>query len=356
MRIIRGLLLTLFWASLFSCSDKTEDFFFRHEICSIDDVAVEYLEVEHLGVSTYPLDMSTIVDGILISYLPLQERLFALSSLENGEMFGAYVKKGRGRDEAIMTLPICETYTRDSSINALLLSVPDGKLMEWNISKSIDCGRDIFEDAVSVTSGRNKSLPFSSLYKLSDSLIVGYNSGQYGDEVYLEPRYEIYNTKSGELVCGIDLYDQHDVKSYDNQYSARVFLSVQDSKKPDCSKLASGMFYMPVLNIIDVSSNEIIGIKVKGQKPFSAEKRICHYMDVTSDNEYIYALYCGRKLKGNGDCPDLLYVFDWDGQILHKFKLNVGATSIDLDSGRLYLLNYLSGDINYINLSAICKY
>lgn len=350
METINNISLLLVALVSFSCSTYDEYEFFNFDVVEVDDIPAEKLDVRYVGKSTYPLDMCSIENGYLISYHPQNEHIFVATELNTGQLAGSFCRRGRSHEEMIMSIPISDSFIRDSEFHAWLFSIPDKKLVNWNISKSIKMGIQQYEEIVNLGGRKNESLPFLSVHPLDSAHIVGYNSGQYSERVYRTPAYEIYEVESGVIKDTIKLFNKIELRTGDDVYRSRVFLSVQDCMKPDNSRLACGMFYMPVFNIIDPHTKQVHGIRIKGTKSFSAKNRIVHYMDMAANDDFICALYCGEKLKGKGDYPDYLYLIDWEGKPLHKYILPVGTTSIEIDGNNLYLLNFHTGDISCVEL------
>ncbi len=75
------------------------------------------------------------------------------------------------------------------------------------------------------------------------------------------------------------------------------------------------------------------------------EKKVCHFMDVQCDDEYIYAIYYGREPRSNEDLPDQLYVFDWDGDLVDHCQLPVKCTALQVGEDDLFLLDELHNGI-----------
>lgn len=63
------------------------------------------------------------------------------------------------------------------------------------------------------------------------------------------------------------------------------------------------------------------------------------YLDVTSNEEKIYALFSGSTEK-EGNYAQQIYVFDWGGNFLEAFNLDtpVGAITLDLNGDKIYAI------------------
>lgn len=82
-----------------------------------------------------------------------------------------------------------------------------------------------------------------------------------------------------------------------------------------------------------------------------------YYTSIQSDNQYIYATYLGERSwagKQGTALPkfDEIHVFDWNGNLLYKFKTDRSFFIIWLDSvrHRLYSRYWNTDEIYYIEL------
>jgi hypothetical protein len=51
------------------------------------------------------------------------------------------------------------------------------------------------------------------------------------------------------------------------------------------------------------------------------------YIDLATDSENVYALYADKKIfnkngKGNSRCSNIILIFDWEGNMVKKIKLD----------------------------------
>ncbi|MCM1177418.1 MAG: TolB-like 6-bladed beta-propeller domain-containing protein [Clostridium sp.] len=325
----------------FSCASVKESEFFAFDVKELSDVSAESLLL--VGKESSADMFCAAIHGLTVySYELSKDWLFTLTDLDTDELVGNFVQKGRSGDEFIDVLPIKEFYTENGDTKTLLFSYHDSRLVTWNISESIKTGKTVYEGK-SCLGEDGQFLPLGEYHRLNDAELIAFNANQQfnTDEMLSPPVYEMYSLPDGLLKRTYTVFRNPGIETKDALFSAKSFLSVSDCVKPDGKKIAFAMSYFPQINIMDIASGKTDGFRIKGARRFSPENKIWCFSSVASDDEFIYALYYGKD--GNGadynSCPDILYIFDWDGEIAHKFRLNKHVTDlcIDINDGKLYL-------------------
>jgi hypothetical protein len=100
-------------------------------------------------------------------------------------------------------------------------------------------------------------------------------------------------------------------------------------------------------------SNEIRPLyKTNGSRNIILEENVEGYVDVQSDNEYIYALYSGiMKKKENSVSGDKIRVFTWEGEPV--IQIDLGVRLIDfvfLDNNKIVGLDIESGTFVLVDI------
>lgn len=343
----------LLYTSILSCSKINSSDFFNFTIIGIPDKEIDnQLHPVFVGTVDDNLDMCILYDEIIISANLNNNYLFSISSLGNNSAVEYYCPKGRGTNELITSMPISEILSDGDNLSAYLFSPVGRKLAKWEISSSIEERRTIYSDVITLGNSRDYILPLKSIFQLHDNNVIAYNTGQIGER-YMTPSYEIYSCATGGLVKSLNLFNKIELNTNDELYTHRIFLSLSDCIHPNKDKLAFGMFFMPILNILDLKDYSVKGVRIQGFPDFTPKEKIPHFIDVDSDENFIYALYSGEQLKTADSYPKNLYIFDWDGNIKYKYELPNRVTSLQVLNGKLYLLDYLSGSIRFIHLSDI---
>lgn len=108
------------------------------------------------------------------------------------------------------------------------------------------------------------------------------------------------------------------------------------------------MQYFDLINFYDASGEITKSIGEKEHQKFyqnnkgsfSGSETYLHYVDVTADKNYCYALYLGEKAKNaNSESNKIdmtIRIFTWGGEYIKSFKLDKICTSIEAFDGDLY--------------------
>ena len=318
--------------------------FFKFPVSDIGtDVPHRNLDVGNDTLAGIMASDCIVRDTVIIA-LSRTEYLFSISGLD-GELSGGYCRRGRAWNEPLSGLPLSETYFMDGDLCADVYSFMDMKLFVWNITRSISEGRDIYEDIIQFKDEDEARLkPWMSLYRLDEDRIIVYNSMQsgYGDGLVGVPDYQIYDLDTGTLQREYDLFNVVEKDPEDPVLSPSVFLTNVDCIKPDRSRIAFGMYFMPVFCILDIESGEAEGYRLKGHGGLDLQEAHRHFVDIQADDEYIYALYSGEVMFNDEgtDVPDMLYVMDWDGNLLCRYDMSRRFSGLSLDGHKLYLTHY----------------
>jgi hypothetical protein len=111
------------------------------------------------------------------------------------------------------------------------------------------------------------------------------------------------------------------------------------------TKLSSTMAILHQINILDIETGIQKGIRMKhtpGFKDITGLRHTVkfHYLAITADSQYIYALYVGEAtdLKTGFPKGRIIHIFDWNGNFVRKLYLDKDASHIGIDAGNHVLL------------------
>lgn len=131
--------------------------------------------------------------------------------------------------------------------------------------------------------------------------------------------------------------------------------------KPDGSKIVQVMRHLPQINILDVSTGNLTGCRMKNSPDFSLlgtnmESMNVYYNCVQADDNYIYTTYWGEKPWDDRLGTELpvfnkIHVFDWNGKLLYKLTTDHSFFRIWLDPvrKRLYTINLNNDNVYYLD-------
>ena len=149
------------------------------------------------------------------------------------------------------------------------------------------------------------------------------------------PRILIRTLGNNQVVREYPLFRQTIEGKGNSDFYPDSFFLFSAALKPDGKKAVLAMAFFPQIHLIDLSSGEMKGVRLKGLPSFSPDRAENYYISVQCDNRYIYALYAGES-----DRPTTVHVFDWDGRLLRRLELSHPASLLSLDpvSGKLYAM------------------
>jgi hypothetical protein len=266
---------------------------------------------------------------------------FTLFDTEAKRIKGRFGTIGQGPGE----LPLgCYGYLYNNSF--YISYDPAGmvaKYMMDSLSLNID------EKPINLTTYEIPDAFFSRVIPVNDTLFLG--AGTYQSKY----QFVLFNSKNDILDYGIEIYNS-DESSYNIYHK---FLSNQGvlQKHPTKNKFVYSINYSSNIDFIEVRNNEIHSInslRLRNPKnsPYSDgeinrilpdEKSPIGYIDIATDENYIYALYTDKKMvkengMGNTFSSNYMLVFDWEGKPVKKllFKDDVHYIAINEKKRKIY--------------------
>ena len=178
------------------------------------------------------------------------------------------------------------------------------------------------------------------------------------------PYYEKRTISTNELMQDYPIYKTKSVQNNDvnERNPVNLFFYTWDVMNPNGSKIVQVMKYLPQINILDVSTGNLTGYRMKNSPDFSLlessmESMDVYYNCVHADENYIYAAYWGREAWDDRlgvELPkfNIIHVFDWNGKLLYKLTTDRSFYRVWLDPvrKRLYTINLNNDEVYYLDL------
>jgi hypothetical protein len=301
--------------------------------------------------------------------------VFSLLNINTGEEYGSFCPTGRGpKDMTFGSNVMCKPMVVDGKIVMMVYDFNTHKIFIWNITRSLGNGYTVYDDVRQMP----KLSRLSWLYALNDEYYLNFVSGMIsgvstmggGDNNQLKatmPKFQIRAAKDFSLIKEYDIYTDS-VKLCD-----RITLRMVNTRAPHIvhkgDKAIFSQLYVPQINILDLKSGKVDAIRIKGEKVETDIEKICEcYGDFDSDDKYIYALYNNnstveyeKMIYGENkdldaasayvrNTPTLLLVFDYDGKLVARYKLDGLYDTISVCNGRLYAHTHYSGRLTEYDL------
>jgi hypothetical protein len=316
---------------------------FNGEIKTINDTVKTIFELEphEIILDGITYGYPTVYDTLMFFYNfynnKLPDRYYSIFNLKTGKHIGDFCPKGQVPGEARTVSTIYQFYKENGELKTLLFAPHDFKIAIWNISASIAGNKTVW-DFVPYDWRKDRD-------EICAGITVRLNSKEFICQITplcLDPgdtyctnstvsHYEKRTLYSDSLIRKYMIFKQ----SLKHIYSNRL-LGSWDCVKPDGSKVVQFMVYMWQINTIDIETGEVTAYRSREKFPgFSYlanfpepyEQLPAYFIRAASNDKYIVALYC-NGLKGGyvGSDNLVVYVFDWDCNLLKKVKLKSKIT------------------------------
>jgi hypothetical protein len=308
---------------------------FNGEIKIIDDTLnikwIAELQPEEIILDGITYGFPAIHDSLMFFCVnKITDMNYTVFNLKTGKHIGDFCPKGQGPGEAKAVSPIQQFYKENGELKTLLFAPLNFKLVTWNISKSLENNKTVWDFIPYDWKNDHIDIPHSCVCRLNDEEFIGnvqtlcLNPDDYCT-ISTVPSYERRTIYSNELKKKYTIFNQ----SLKQINSERLFNS-HDCLKPDGSKIIQFMIYIWQINTIDVETGKVTGYRFKESSDFSYlahlaepfENLPVHFVKATSNDKYIFALYChGTQVQNLKDAKFVVYVFDWNCNLLKKIRL-----------------------------------
>lgn len=334
----RGVFVLMLSAILSSCGGSV----FTSKVKVVEEPEeTSELTVEKIETDYFYSQYFSVWDSLLISSTPgLTDYNFHVTDMKNNREIGSFMRRGQGPSEHIGLTPISRIEKKGDDLVAFTYDPFKFQFLEWNITKSIETGRDSVRFLGNYTNPNDYGLTYAKIYELGESKYLGYTPATYFIVENLDPLMPTYWILEGEEnapTSGISILNDPDG-------NLTPFMSSGWSLSPDNSKIVDVMARLAQVNVIDLATNRVSSYRIAGSPGESTiadiEDPDRQFYDVACDNNSIYALYIGgaiAKYEENGGAC-WLYQFDWDGNFEKKYRLPVPLWGLwmDISSNTLY--------------------
>ncbi len=355
MRII---LLLLVLVGAMSCkynSLRDEDFFYG-EIHSVEIPAAERLEMQE-NTGEYICHVPVMVcDSLAVFYGNDGVHHFIVSDLRTKKCLGSFVSKGRGPNEVVSHQFIYQIYENaDGDKSTAVYGINEDRLLIWNISKSISQNCTAIDCTYRFSIPDDKIRYYMDYFILHDTLAVAYMPSDYTTvekDALTAPAVRLVSLPRREVLREYPQFKKVIEKTNENLgFESRFYFRTLNAMKPDGTKYAMAMGYLPQINILDLESGEIKHCRLKGGAGVEAfagtEIKSC-YGQTVCDDDYIYAMYYGivqnRDINISledkiANLPHMMHVYDWNGNLVKVLDLEIPVTWMCVSDGVLWAMN-----------------
>lgn len=347
--IIKFSVLLFTITMVFSCRDVKDSDHFSGEIVEFSDLA------DMIEIQPRTIELDGVYDGLIAVYDSLvffwshkyRDAWYSVFNLNNNQHLGFFIPSGEGPNEVLRVVPITQFFTENNELKTLLYAFSDNKLVTWNITKSLEQNETIYDTIIPYNWQTEKHIiPFKDMFYAGEDSLFVYRHPAETDEEPTLPLIELRTISSNERIDQISVF-KNSIANKESMVYTNDFFFTDNSYKPDGTKVVQTMSRLGQINIIDLKSHQVKGYRMKNTDDFSIfygtmEGSKYYYYRVASNNDYIFALWLGKSLDILPEIyePDIIHVFDWEGNFIKKIKLAVPIREMWLDQVNNLLYGY----------------
>lgn len=349
----KSILIFLVFICIFTnCTINTSR---KHDVLTFNKFPIT-THLSHEKIETEPILYSVVglllLDSILVTLDLKTDTFFHIFKLPAFESKGGYITRGYGPDEEIFIEP----YIRRISKNEFLFKGQNSiRIAEYNT----------ISDKLEIVTKINlppELLDIWNIIKIGDSIISNKPLGWANWE---NTEFIGYNTKNDEIFDFGGRYPsvgrRIEPQRKDNLLAKICVV------KPDGSAIAAVYDKFPILRIYAMDGNIKKEVRLNNGQSFpsallennpseySLNEVMQNYRMIKSSNNYIYALYIGKKEqemdKGLNDLSNEIHIWNWDGEPIERILLDEKIFTFDVDLHD----NYIIGS-SLLSLDALYKY
>ncbi len=279
--------------------------------------------------------------------------MFSVFDLSNGQFLGSFGRKGKGQNEFYDVFPISSIYKDNEQAKAVICAHTENKMAIWNITESVNSGTTVYDTI----------FPYQSTLSLYEAFMDIRSNSVYVHHMPYMPFendskfYELPFVNKVDINTGTITKRQLFKKKIEvippESIMANWIVRSHSAMKPDGTKMAMGMVFMPQLNILDFATDKQTGYRIgageEGFSRFSRKKEDYTYYcpAIQADDDFIYMAYFNDLYSNAGKGLDTIYVFDWDGNPVAELKLRTPISGFCVNPNKrcIYTFNWGNTDI-----------
>ena len=327
----------------FSCNNTSDRKYFNGDVVLFeDDLQIEALAGEQVILNGLYAGRMDVCDSLVfMQYLFYPGYFIAVFNHYTGKHLGNFMPRGNGPNEHIDLSWIYQFFYEDGHLKGLLYSFYRKKIIKWDITESLNTGITC-ENRID--------------FQVSEPNIVLGGFMFFANNEYLVSNIQNFNFPNipNHTYHKIDLVSQKLKQTYffynklidnnDDVFKA-LYHHIPVAHNIKGTKLSSAMAVLHQINILDVKTGMLKGFRMNHTPSFrnitGRQQEIkFHYLAITADQQYIYALYVGETTNNKSGFPNgrFIHIFDWNGAFVRKLHLDKEASHIGIDAKNHALL------------------
>ena len=326
----------------------TSESIFQGELDYFEDHAEETeLQSHPIRLSNTFTPLVNIVDSKALCFnVTRGDFAFEIVDIRKGQILGDFCPIGHGHNEFLSLLPIQQIYQVGDEWKTMLFAPNESRMVTWNITESIKKQQTVYEHVVPYSWKDKSPVSYSKQVVISDDTLLLYRPSvsTSANDTVTAPVYQIRKLSANSMIRELRFFTRF-LCDGDSKVLPENLLDASFSLKPDRKKFVEAMNWLPQINIVDISSGHVSGFRMKNTQDedvFETDMdcALFCYKRVVSDDRYIYALWagCARNKLSAEVAFDMVHVFDWNGKLVRKLKLDCPVSDLVMDfhDGSMY--------------------
>jgi len=325
------------------CSQDEDRGFFDGSVVTVDiPERIEYLQGTEFVLNGLYTGYMAVYDTLAFFFSPkYKDYFFAVFNLQNHDYIRNFCIAGRGPDEFLLPTSIRQFYWDKDELKTILYDVHKKSLLICNISKVVRGEMHYIERNIPLIAKDSLTL-FNMVFKLDKDAVMARAMEYLLDDNTSSPPQYLIKRFEEEEEDQYSFFKKSITKGIGSSFGMSpgfCFLSF-DALKPSGDKLVSAMALLSQVNIIDISTKQKKGIRLKGTPTFKyltedTKPVLLYYTNVVTSDDFIYALWCNRKFDPTQGlvsfAGNIIHVFDWEGRFVRVLNLDHTVDQIVLD-------------------------
>jgi len=256
---------------------------------------------------------------------------------------------GKGPDEC-ESIDYYNQYIIDNKEYKMFVVLNKNNCRWLNVTASLEQGKTVWEPVPDFPSKLRNY--YARLWLIDDNTFIEEVSSKVvnnEESDYIPPFLNLRKNDDEAVVQTCKPYMEKLVNSHpEGSYLSFQFYGSFHTLKPDHSKMALVMLFLPQVNIIDLDTWKTtgfrldMGINFKTLTKDPAPLRF-HYLFGASDDSFLYLPYSGWRISERSIMSDTheLHVYNWEGALVKRYYLDhpFFEMAIDPVTGKLYTIN-----------------
>jgi len=337
-------IIICFWGVVsFSCNNTSDSRYFKGDVILFEDsLQLEILTGEQVILDGLYAGRMDVCDSLVfMQHFIYPDYFIAVFNHYTGKHLGDFIPKGNGPNEYVDLSWIYQFFYEDRHLKGLLCSFSRKKIIIWDITESLNTGTTCVSQIDFPKSVSKVALGGYMFFMNNKNLIANiknFDTPDLPNQTYYQIDYitqEIKQTYS---------FYNKPIDNNDNVFKI-LYHHIPVTHNIKGTKLASAMAILHQINILDIETGILKGFRMNHTPNFgdiigSQQEIKFHYLAITADSQYIYALYVGEETNIKSGFPNgrFIHIFDWNGKFVRKLYLDKEASHIGIDAKNNILL------------------